>query len=63
MDSPLAYIGGKSKLAKSIIEMIPEHEAYCEVFAGAAWVFFRKEPCPANWHIPQEQKFKQITLS
>lgn len=44
MDSPLAYIGGKSKLAKSIIEMIPEHEAYCEVFAGAAWVFFRKEP-------------------
>lgn len=44
MDSPLAYIGGKSKLAARIIEMIPEHDAYCEVFAGAAWVFFRKEP-------------------
>ena len=44
MNSPLAYIGGKSKLAKTIIEMIPEHDAYCEVFAGAAWVFFRKEP-------------------
>jgi len=44
MDSPLAYIGGKSKLSKTIIEMIPEHDAYCEVFAGAAWVFFRKEP-------------------
>ncbi len=44
MNSPLAYIGGKSKLSKTIISMIPEHQAYCEVFAGAAWVFFRKEP-------------------
>jgi DNA adenine methylase len=44
MNSPLAYIGGKSKLAKTIISMMPEHKAYCEVFAGAAWVFFRKEP-------------------
>ena len=24
--------------------MIPEHRTYCEVFAGAAWVFFKKEP-------------------
>ncbi|MBW2591856.1 MAG: DNA adenine methylase [Deltaproteobacteria bacterium] len=44
MNSPLAYIGGKSKLSDTIIKMIPEHRAYCEVFAGAAWVFFRKEP-------------------
>jgi DNA adenine methylase len=44
MNSPLAYIGGKSKLSKTIIEMMPEHKAYCEVFAGAAWVFFRKPP-------------------
>jgi len=44
MSSPLAYIGGKSKLAGTIIKMIPEHRAYCEAFCGAAWVFFRKEP-------------------
>jgi len=44
MNSPLAYIGGKSKLAKTIIEMMPGHQQYCEVFAGAAWVFFKKEP-------------------
>lgn len=44
MNSPLAYIGGKSKLSETIISLIPEHRAYCEVFAGAAWVFFRKEP-------------------
>ncbi len=42
MNSPLAYIGGKSKLANTIIDMIPEHKSYCEVFAGAAWVFFKK---------------------
>jgi DNA adenine methylase len=44
MDSPLCYVGGKSRLAKIISEEIPEHKTYCEVFAGAAWVFFRKEP-------------------
>ena len=44
MNSPLAYIGGKSKLSETIIKMMPQHKAYCEVFAGAAWVFFRKEP-------------------
>lgn len=42
--SPFAYIGGKSRLAPQIIEQIPEHNIYCEVFGGAAWVFFRKEP-------------------
>jgi len=44
MNSPLAYIGGKSKLSDTIIKMIPEHQAYCEAFCGAAWVFFRKDP-------------------
>lgn len=44
MKSPLAYIGGKSKLTKTIVPMIPDHKVYCEVFAGGAWVFFGKEP-------------------
>lgn len=44
MNSPLAYIGGKSKLSKQIIEMMPGHKAYCEAFAGAGWVFFKKKP-------------------
>lgn len=42
MKSPLAYVGGKSKLSKHIVSIIPEHKTYCEVFSGAAWVFFRK---------------------
>lgn len=44
MNSPLAYVGGKSKLSKTIIDLIPGHKTYCEVFCGAGWVFFRKEP-------------------
>lgn len=44
MDSPLTYVGGKSKLSAEIISLIPDHKIYCEVFAGAGWVFFRKDP-------------------
>lgn len=44
MNSPFAYIGGKPRLSKQIISEIPDHKTYCEVFSGAAWVFFRKKP-------------------
>jgi DNA adenine methylase len=42
--SPLAWLGGKSQLADRIVQRMPPHETYCEVFAGAAWVLFRKPP-------------------
>ena len=40
--SPLAWLGGKSRLADRIIDVMPDHQTYCEVFAGAAWVLFKK---------------------
>lgn len=41
---PICRMGGKSKLRKTIIEMIPEHTCYIELFFGAGWVYFGKEP-------------------
>ena len=43
MNSILNYMGGKSLLTRKIIPLVPPHECYCEVFAGAAWLLFRKE--------------------
>ena len=38
------YLGGKSQLAKRIVEIMPEHKCYAEVFGGAGWVLFKKTP-------------------
>jgi DNA adenine methylase len=46
--SILSWIGGKSLLAKEIIPLMPDHQCYCEVFAGAAWILFKKEPSKAE---------------
>ncbi|WP_312906830.1 DNA adenine methylase [Tissierella praeacuta] len=40
---PICRMGGKSKLRKTIIDMIPEHKCYVELFFGAGWVYFGKE--------------------
>ncbi|HFC9288201.1 TPA: DNA adenine methylase [Clostridium perfringens] len=44
MKPPITRMGGKSKLRKTIIEMIPDHTCYIEPFFGAGWVYFGKEP-------------------
>jgi DNA adenine methylase len=43
MKTPISYYGGKQKLCKKIVELIPEHGLYCEPFIGGAAVFFAKE--------------------
>ncbi len=41
---PIVRMGGKSRLRKTIINMLPEHICYVELFFGAGWVYFGKEP-------------------
>lgn len=38
------WIGGKRRLAKSILPLFPEHECYVEPFCGGAALFFMKPP-------------------
>lgn len=42
MQPVLKYPGAKWRLAKWIIERMPEHEGYCEPFFGSGAVFFNK---------------------
>lgn len=48
MKGVIPYFGGKSRLAKTIINKIPEHTCYVEVFAGGGSVFFAKDPSVAE---------------
>lgn len=68
---PLTYYGGKQKLAKTIIELIPDHHTYCEPFFGGGAVLFAKNPSTIevindtngdliNFYRVVKTKFKQL---
>ena len=42
MKPPLTYFGGKQKLVKDILPLIPKHNLYCEPFFGGGAIFFAK---------------------
>ncbi|MBV9848755.1 MAG: DNA adenine methylase [Armatimonadetes bacterium] len=44
LNSPFKWVGGKSRLRKYIIGLLPDHTCYLEIFSGAAWVLFGKPP-------------------
>jgi len=49
MDAPFGWPGGKRNLRKTLIELLPAHRAYVEVFSGSAKLLFAKEP--SEWEI------------
>jgi DNA adenine methylase len=42
------WIGGKRRLAKHILPLFPDHQCHVEPFAGAAALYFMKEPVDAE---------------
>lgn len=42
--APFGWVGGKSKLAASIADLLPPHLRYVEVFGGALSVLYHKTP-------------------
>lgn len=44
MKTPLSYYGGKQRMLKHILPLIPDHDLYTESFIGGAAVFFAKDP-------------------
>jgi len=42
--SPFKWAGGKSRLRQAIISRLPPHDCYVEVFGGAGWILFGKQP-------------------
>lgn len=48
MRTPVTYYGGKQKMVKHILPLIPDHNLYCEPFCGGAAIFFAKQDAHVN---------------
>ena len=62
MNSFLAYMGGKSRLATTIIKKMPLHKCYVEVFCGASWLLFKKDENTSQVEIINDINGDLVTL-
>ncbi len=44
MVSPISWFGGKHKMVKNLLPLIPPHREYIEPYFGAGSLFFAKQP-------------------
>lgn len=44
LKTPIGYYGGKQRMIKYILPLIPQHKLYCEPFFGGGAVFWAKPP-------------------
>lgn len=52
MQSFLGWIGGKSALRNAILNRFPDKVGrYIEVFGGAGWVLFGRDPVPGQMEV------------
>lgn len=42
--TPISYYGGKQRMLRHILPLVPEHRVYTEAFCGGAAVYWAKEP-------------------
>jgi DNA adenine methylase len=61
-DCPIVipYYGGKNLLSKKLVQWIPHHERYFEVFAGGLSMFFRKKK--AKWNVVNDKDNNIVNL-
>ena len=55
------WMGGKRRLVSQLIEKMPEHECYVELFAGGAALFFMREQ-PAKVEIINDVNLSYIQI-
>lgn len=49
LKTPITYYGGKQKMLKYILPLIPEHRIYSDAFFGGGAVFWAKEPAKVEF--------------